>query len=153
VAEILAIEVMGREEERDRARGHEVPDADLRADADPLRALPALDLVGRLEEAAALPGRVARARDRDGIERARVDVRLDAREVEPAGEEALERAVVQERDALVAQERAEEESHDPTRGIRDDTGEVGAIDVPRLAVPPDLEEIVHRAPEVVGVHR
>src|SRR5439155_4208712 len=110
VAEELAIHLVGRKEERDRARGHEVLDADRRLDADALRALPALELLGRLEEAATLPRRVSRAGDGDRVERARLDVALDAREVEAPREQALERAVVEERRAPVLQERTEEES-------------------------------------------
>src|SRR6185437_16301841 len=122
VAEVLAVQVVRGKEERDRAGGHQVPNADLRADADALLALPAPHVLGRLEEAAALPRGVARARDGDRVERARLDVRRDAREIEPPRDEALERAVVEERDALVAQERAEEEAREPAQAVRCDAG-------------------------------
>src|SRR3989304_3533173 len=116
-----------------------------------LVALPALEPAAALEERDALARGIAGRRDAHRVERARVDVPLDALEREGLLEHFPERRVVEQRNRVVA--RDQHHRREPARAAFHDARGVGAVDVVAMHVLPRLEQVRHRAREVVGEHR
>jgi hypothetical protein len=101
-----------------------------------------------LEEAHALPRGIAGAVDGDRVQSPGLDVGLDAAEVEVAREERFERAVVEQRDALVLEPRAEEKAREPAAAVAEG---LSTHNVVRLEVAPHFQQ-VDGAPSR-GAHR
>src|SRR5664279_1313077 len=87
VAEKLAMNLSGREYERNGAGGEQVVDADFRTDADALYAVPGLGIGTPLKEIDVVAGFVTGCRNAQGVQRAIGDRALDAAEIEVATEQ------------------------------------------------------------------
>ena len=153
VAEVLAVDVHRREDERQRAGGEQVIERDRHRHADAPRALPRLHPRRALIKTHRLARGVARAGDAEGGQVAAVDRALDRREVEVLAEQVGERRIVEQRNRAAAESAAGEHGEDPKQAVGERPPRIGAVDVVHAEVLPHHHQAPHAAAEVVGVGR
>src|SRR5262245_64485301 len=106
VAEVLAVELLWRKDERQRAGGKQVIDRDRHGHADPARALPGLEAGSALVERHRLARGVAGARDAEGGELAAVNRAPYRIKIEMLRQQLAERRIVEQRDRLAHEQAA-----------------------------------------------
>ena len=153
VAEILAVDVHRRKNERQRARCEHMLEPDRRRDSDAPRALPAFHARTSLIERDRLSRAVARARDAESGEVPGIDVALKGGEIEIALEQLLERRVVEQRNGLIVECAAGQHGPHPSRAVTEGSKRIRAVDVIDVNVLPHRHQAPHAEPEIVRVDR
>ena len=117
-----------------------------RAHADPLRALPQFDLGARLAKRHRHPAAIAHRGDRERIERAAVERRLHVGQRHRALQKPRERRVVEQARRPAMPPRRNERD-EPARARSREMHRVGAVDVARVQLAPQIAQARRGAPK------
>ena len=138
VAVELAADLHGRKHERHGGARHQVIDREPRRAADAADARPRGELGPPLEERHGARRRVRRRGNRDGVEMALLDRAPNAVEAHALRQQLAQRRVVEQRRRVADAEPAEHRGREPVQARLQHRPVVGAIDLARREVAPDL---------------
>ena len=153
VAVELAADLHGRKHERHGGARHQMVDRERRGAADAANPRPRRELGPPLKERYRPRSRVRRSRHRHGVEMPLLDRTANAVEAHVVREQLAQRRVIEQRRRIAHAEAAEHDRGEPVQARLQHRPVIGAIDLARLEVAPDLLHVLDCALEMRGAPR